>query len=86
MTSSVSHELVTPIKCVVTFGEEIVASLKEGKIKKNASRIVSTGKLLLTQVKMLLDRGLLENGQFVPQIARGHLLKLLKETTQILEA
>ena len=34
---------------------------------------------------MLLDKGLLESGQFVPQVSKGSLLKVLRETTEILQ-
>ena len=34
---------------------------------------------------MLLDRSLLENGQFMPQIGDHYLLKLVSETTEILQ-
>jgi len=68
LTSSVSHELITPIRCMVTFGNELVNSKLKDKIKRKASLIVNTGKLVLTQIKMLLDRNMLENGNFAPQI------------------
>jgi signal transduction histidine kinase len=68
LTSSVSHELITPIRCMVTFGNELVNSKLKDKNKRKASLIVNTGKLVLTQIKMLLDRNMLENGNFAPQI------------------
>jgi signal transduction histidine kinase len=68
LTSSVSHELITPIRCMVTFGNELVSSNLKDKNKRKASLIVNTGKLVLTQIKMLLDRNMLENGNFAPQI------------------
>ena len=68
LTSSVSHELITPIRCMVTFGNELVSSNLKDKNKRKASLIVNTGKLVLTQIKMLLDRNMLENGNFSPQI------------------
>ena len=84
MTSSISHELMTPIRCIITFAEELLKKLRKGNSHHNASMIRNTGKLLLTQIKMLLDRGLMESGQFVPQIENGMLLDVLKETIEIL--
>ncbi len=52
LTSSVSHELITPIRCMVTFGNELVNSKLKDKNKRKASLIVNTGKLVLTQIKM----------------------------------
>ena len=53
---------------MVTFGNELVSSNLKDKNKRKASLIVNTGKLVLTQIKMLLDRNMLENGNFAPQI------------------
>lgn len=47
--------------------------------------IKCTGKLLLAQIKMLLDKSLMENGHFQPQLAKGQLLKIVGETTSILQ-
>ena len=66
LTSSVSHELMTPIRCMISFGQELFQSLTSEKKCRKAFMIVNTGKLLLSQVKMLLDRGMLENGHFTP--------------------
>ena len=61
LTSSVSHELITPIRCIIAFGQQLVSQLKmEGGVKK-ASMIVCTAKLLETQIKLLLDNSLMEN-------------------------
>ena len=65
-TSSVSHEFMTPIRCMITFGQDLFKSLKSKSETKKALMIVNTGKLLLSQVKMLLDRGMLEKGHFTP--------------------
>jgi hypothetical protein len=53
---------------MVTFGNELVNSKLKDKNKRKASLIVNTGKLVLTQIKMLLDRNMLENGNLIPQI------------------
>ena len=66
MTSSVSHELMTPIRCMITFAMGLYQSLTSKKKSRKAMMIVNTGKHLLAQVKMLLDKGMLEKGQFTP--------------------
>jgi hypothetical protein len=57
---------MTPIRCVITFAQEIFDGLKKGREKNQANMIICTSKLLLAQVKMLLDRSLMENGYFTP--------------------
>jgi hypothetical protein len=46
--------------------------------------IISTSKLLLTQVKGLLDKSLMENGHFILQLEKTKLLEIVKETVNIL--
>ena len=47
MTSSISHELMTPIRCIITFAEELLKGFKNGDAHHNAKMIKNTGKLLL---------------------------------------
>jgi len=61
---------MTPIRCVVTLGSDLLRSVKSENSKNKADLIVCTSKLLLSQVKNLLDKSLLENGNFVPQIQK----------------
>lgn len=43
-----------------------------------------TTKMLLSQVKLLLDKSLIENGQFFPQNQEEQLLKVVSETAEVL--
>ena len=47
MTSSISHEFMTPIRCIITFAEELLNSTSK-KTCHNGKMIKNTGKLLLT--------------------------------------
>jgi len=66
LTSSVSHELMTPIRCINSFATDLMYDLRDAKSRSKAQSIFSTGKLLLAQIKMLLDKSLMENGKFQP--------------------
>jgi hypothetical protein len=80
----VSHELITPIRCIIELGNDLIKSIKVGTNNRISRLIVNTGKLVLAEIKMLLDRNLLENGQFVPQLDKAELLKVIGETVEIL--
>ena len=47
VTSSVSHDLMTPIQCIISFANKILTELKSGKTRHKANLIRSAGKLLL---------------------------------------
>jgi hypothetical protein len=80
----VSHELITPISCIIELGNDLIKSIKVGTNNRISRLIVNTGKLVLAEIKMLLDRNLFENGQFVPQLDKAELLKVIEETVEIL--
>ena len=47
--------------------------------------IVTTSKLLLAQVQMLLDKSLMENDHFSPHLDKINLNELVKETVNVLQ-
>lgn len=47
LTSSVTHEMITPLKCIIQFGTSLLKS-KDPLVVKEAELIVSTAKLLLS--------------------------------------
>lgn len=61
LQASVSHELITPIKCIGTFAKELVEMNAGNSSKKSKAELIeSTSKILLSQVKFLLDKGMLD--------------------------
>jgi signal transduction histidine kinase len=48
LTSSVSHELITPIKCMIAFANDLLDLLKDKAALHKSKIIANTGKLLLT--------------------------------------
>jgi hypothetical protein len=65
---------MTPIRCVISFAEELLKVLKNEKDKHKVSMIICTSKLLLSQVKVLLDKSLIENGHFSLQLEKTKIL------------
>jgi signal transduction histidine kinase len=66
ISSCISHELMTPIRCIITFAMLLVRELQDEALNQKASMIASTAKLLLSQIKMMLDNSLLANNHFEP--------------------
>jgi K+-sensing histidine kinase KdpD len=48
LTSSVTHEMVTPLKCMITFETTLMNELKNSPKKNEAKLIFTTAKLLLS--------------------------------------
>jgi signal transduction histidine kinase len=84
LTSSVTHEMITPLKCIIQFGTTLLKS-SDPKVVKEAELIVSTAKLLLSEVKQILDRNMLENNAFTPDYSYQPLNKTIIDVTRILQ-
>jgi CO dehydrogenase/acetyl-CoA synthase delta subunit len=84
LTSTVTHEMITPLKCVIQFGTTLLKS-KDPNVLKEAELIVSTAKLLLSQVKLTLDKNMLDNNAFVPNFEYYPLNKTIIDVTRILD-
>ena len=86
LQASVSHELMTPIKCIGSFSQELVFALSSNpSLKYKAELIVSTSKILLSQIKFLLDKSMIDQKVFAPQLQKLSLKKLLRDTTAIMD-
>ena len=79
VNATVSHEMMTPLNCIITFAE----ILKTGILSPEQLRIVSlvkkTSKILKMNLKDLLDRNLLERGILEPNLELSRLEDLLDE-------
>lgn len=85
LTASVSHEMLTPIKCIVQMTKSLSENLKTGEFKYEAKLILSTTKLLMSQVKILLDKNLLDRDHFQPSIEPHSLNSIITETIEIMK-
>ena len=69
LSSSVSHEMVTPLKCIASISKSLQNELKHSpKHCKEAGLVYVTTKLLLSEVKLLLDNSMLSNKMFMLQM------------------
>jgi hypothetical protein len=62
--SSFSHEMLTPIKCLIEISKKIEREVDSKRTLEDLSLISNTSKLLLNQVKGNLDRNLLDQNMF----------------------
>jgi len=69
VTSSVTHDMVTPLKSVSCLSRRLSHKLLKGsQLQKDSMLIYSTSQLLLSEVKLLLDRSMLEKNKFLPSL------------------
>lgn len=73
LTSTVSHEMMTPLNCIITFGRSLLNSQFQAKAKV----IVNVAQLIKMNLKDLLDRSLIENGKLVPNYENHNLHQLI---------
>lgn len=64
LAATVTHEMMTPLNCIVTFVRSILKAGDFQRIKHFAALIERTTKMLRLNMRDLLDRSLLEVGKF----------------------
>lgn len=64
MSSSVSHEMITPLKCIIQMVLQMQQKFSSPQLKYDAELIENTAFMLLNQVKGNLDRNLLDQNMF----------------------
>jgi hypothetical protein len=66
MSSAVSHEMITPLKCLISMSQGLGKKITSESLKYEVELISITSKMLLNQVKGHLDRNLLDANLFQP--------------------
>ena len=84
LNTSVSHEMMTPLRCIISFGSAAASEVNE-PAKRKINLIVSTAKLLQYQFKDLLDRNLLERGLVDHAFEEASIWEIITETVLILK-
>lgn len=87
--SSVSHEMLTPLRCIVNLVKGIQKKLQdkfEDKefVGRELDLINSTAQLLLNQVKGNLDRDMLSQNMFEPKLEPYFLNQVVDEVCGML--
>jgi signal transduction histidine kinase len=85
LTSSVTHEMITPLRCIIQFTLNVLKSTTDPAKKKELELILSTSQLLLSQVKLLLDRNMLEKNIFVPNLEMHPFNATISNVVQLLQ-
>jgi hypothetical protein len=69
---------------MISFAASILKELKHSPKKHEAELIFTTAKLLLSQVKLLLDKNMLEHNMFQPNFEVSPVNKTIKDAVEIL--
>ena len=87
LTSSVTHEQLTPLKSIIAMCESLLKSKEIPELIKNKLKtIISATSIVLAQVKLLLDKTLFDKNVFQIQPENQMLLELTRETTDLLRS
>ena len=83
--SCVSHEMLTPLKCLIEIAKKVLNKTLERDQRENIKLIINTGELLLNQVKGILDKNLLDQNMFTANLESYSLCQLLHSTVKMIE-
>lgn len=84
LSSSVTHEMVTPLKCIISFATSLQKELKHSAKCREAELIYVTAKLLLSQVKSLLDKNMIKNEIFTLQYQHVPVNRIVSDAVSIM--
>ena len=85
LNATVSHEMMTPLNCVVAFAEKIKVESADKDAQSKANIISKTSKLIKMNLKDLLDRNLQEKGTLDPVFTPNRPSDLLEEVVEIMQ-
>jgi len=81
--SLVSHEIIGPLKSLEVAAVRLVRMLKDNELRMQAQIILICSKQVLLHANDLLDKKLLQNGQFRPAYTSGSVSQSLLEILKI---
>jgi signal transduction histidine kinase len=85
-TANVSHEMMTPLNCVIYFSDILIEFFKTDKVHRQQVKMIKHGaNMIKFQVKDLLDRSLLEKNLLTPNFTTSNLNELIDETIEIMK-
>jgi K+-sensing histidine kinase KdpD len=82
LTATVTHEMMIPLNCIITFARSI-AKQNSDQIAK-ANTIANVAVLLKMNLKDLLDRSLFQNGKLQPNFEESSLYDMVTEVVMIM--
>jgi signal transduction histidine kinase len=85
LNSTVTHELMTPLNCILTFANSIYNALPKGEIKNQSKLIIHSTSLMRLQVRDLLDRTYAEKGTLNFNLQANSLKQIIKEVCNLMQ-
>lgn len=82
-TSSVKHEMITPLRAVSFLSQKLSNTLKEPSQQRCALQIYSTTQIILSHVKLLLDKSMLDRDSFQPTLDKYPINKTITDIVEI---
>lgn len=85
INSTTTHEMMTPLSCVVLFAERLMNQLTEPKHQRYATLVWRTGKLLKSYIRDLLDRSLIEKGKLTLNYTVSSVAEIVDEVVVMMQ-
>ena len=86
LTANVTHEMTTPLSCIISFADTIGGESNQEEVCKVAKMINNVATMMKFQVRDLLDRRLLERGMLVPHYLSAGMEDVVSQVVQLMES
>ena len=84
LNTSVHHEMICPLNINVNIAEELINKIHDEEIKTLARTLFISSTLLLSNANDLMDKEIIQSGNFVAVYQQGPLLESLHEILQMM--
>lgn len=85
LNSTTTHEMMTPLSCIVMFTERLMNQITDPEQRELSGLIWRTSKLLKSYILDLLDRNLIEKGKLVPSFSVANLTRVVDEVVEMMQ-
>jgi len=84
MTANASHEMNTPLNCIISLADRMISQTNNEAEKQMAVMIKNSGSLVHFQVKSLLDIKLFKNNMLTVNYGVHNLKEAIKRTIKMM--
>ena len=77
--------MITPLQCLVQLTSNVEQQLNDPNLRNKLQIVANTGELILKQVTGNLDKNLLQNNMFKPNLEQYSVQKMIQEAVNMME-
>lgn len=84
--STINHEMLIPLRNVIQVSENLEKEFQNKEDHKSQLRLIKTSsQMMLSQIRMQLDRNLMKNDKFLPNYTANSITQTIQDTIEMIQ-